>query len=187
MIAYRVLSAAVAAVSLGIGFTCPDLGQAQTASQRGDQSQTHKGSPRPDQGQARKSAQRATQGKQVRKGTQKDRNKTAGKVPPSKAPAQAAANAFDGSWSVSLRGASGACAGHSMSYSAQIRGGNISYSGGDASASGHVTPSGAVSFHVVSGDRSANGSGRISRTSGGGSFQGQAGGTPCSGSWSASR
>jgi hypothetical protein len=184
MIAHRVLStAAAAAISLGFVFVCPDLGQAQTGSQRGDQSQTHKGSPRPDQGQARKSAQRATQGKQVRKGTQynqKERNRTA-----SKAPAQAGATDHDGTWSVSVHGSSGACAGHAMSYSVQVRGGSIS--GADGAASGHVTPGGAVSFHVAAGDRTANGSGHLSRTSGGGSWQGQGSGVTCAGSWGATR
>jgi hypothetical protein len=182
MIAYRVLSTtAVAAISLGFVFIFADLAQAQTGSQRGDQGQVRKGTQRTDQGQVRKSAQRATQGKQVRKGTQ-NKTRTA-----AKAPAQASTNDHDGSWSVSLRGASGACAGHSLSYAVQVRNGNISYSGGDGSASGRVSPSGGVSFHVVSGDRTANGSGRVSRTSGGGSWQGQAGGTTCTGSWGASR
>jgi hypothetical protein len=190
MIAYRVLStAAVAAISLGIVFISPDLGQAQTGSQRGDQGQVHKATPRTDQSQARKSAQHATQG-QVRKSAQsnrKDRNRTASKAPANKAPAQTGANDHDGSWSVSFRGGSGPCVGHAMSYVVQVHNGNISYSGGDGSGSGHVSPSGAVSFHVVSGDRSVNGSGHVSRSSGGGSWQGQATGGSCTGSWVASR
>jgi hypothetical protein len=183
MITYRALiTASVAAtISLGFVFIFPDLGQAQTPSQRGDQGQVHKGTQRTDQGQSRKSVQRATQGKQVRKGAQ-NKSRTATRVP-----AQAGANNYDGSWSVSFRGGSGACAGHAMSYAVQIRNGNISYGGGDGSGSGHVNPGGALSFHVVSGDRSANGSGHISGSSGGGSWRGQAGGAPCAGSWVASR
>jgi hypothetical protein len=180
MFAHRILSTvAVAAISLGIALVFADQSRAQTGSQRGDQGQIHKRTTHAAQGQPRKSVQRATQGKQVRKGAP---NKTASRVP-----AQAGANDHDGSWSVSLRGGSGPCAGHAMSYGVQVRGGNISLNSGDGFASGHVSPSGGVSFHVTSGDRSANGSGHVSRTSGGGSWQGQGSGVTCTGSWVASR
>jgi hypothetical protein len=183
MAAYPLTSASVAAIiiSLGFVFIFPDLGQAQTGSQRGDQGQVYKGTKRTDQGQARKNVQRATQGNQVRKNAQ-NKSRTAHR------PAQAGVNDHDGSWRVSLRATSGVCAGQAASYAVQVRNGNISYGGGDgAGASGHVSPSGAVSFHVVNGDRGANGSGHVSRSSGGGSWQGHGSGVMCTGTWVASR
>jgi hypothetical protein len=94
---------------------------------------------------------------------------------------------FNGSWSVTLSGSTGLCAGRSLSYVVQVRNGVISYRGGDGTVSGRVSPSGAASAHIVSGDRVGNTSGHLSGRSGSGSWRGQAGGTQCSGTWSARR
>ena len=94
---------------------------------------------------------------------------------------------FDGSWSVTVTGRSGSCAGNSLSYGLQIRNGNIYYSGGDARVSGHVSPKGAVYVHVSSANGSGSGSGRLSRSSGGGHFRGTTSNGPCAGTWFAQR
>jgi hypothetical protein len=93
---------------------------------------------------------------------------------------------YDGSWSVVVNGQTSECQG-TFNYSVQIVDGIIGY-GGEASMSGRVSPNGAVSVRVVSGDQSAAGSGQLSRNFGSGSFRGQSsGGGICAGSWVAQR
>jgi hypothetical protein len=58
---------------------------------------------------------------------------------------------------------------------------------GDARVSGHVSPKGAVYVHVSSSNGSGVGSGRLSRSSGGGHFRGSTSNGPCAGTWSAQR
>jgi hypothetical protein len=94
---------------------------------------------------------------------------------------------FDGSWSVTVTGRSGTCAGNSLSYGLQIRNGNIYYSGGEARVSGHVNPRGAVYVRVSSSQGSGVGSGRLSRSSGAGHFRGVTSNGPCAGTWTAQR
>ena len=98
-----------------------------------------------------------------------------------------ARSAFDGYWSVAVYGRTGSCAGGTYQYNVQIINGIVRYLGGDAQISGRVSPSGAVYVRVVSGDRSAAGAGRLSRSSGGGSFHGRSSSGACSGTWSAQR
>jgi hypothetical protein len=98
-----------------------------------------------------------------------------------------ARSAFDGSWSVTVSGQSGSCAGGSYNYALQIRNGNVYYNGGDARVSGHVNPNGAVYVHVSSSNGSGVGSGRLSRSSGGGYFRGSTQNGPCAGTWSGQR
>jgi len=90
---------------------------------------------------------------------------------------------YDGSWSVSVQGRSGSCAGANTSYNLQIINGVVHYYGGDARVSGRVSRGGGVVVHVVSGDRSAVGSGRLRGSSGSGTFRGRAQGGPCAGTW----
>jgi hypothetical protein len=166
MFTYKQLStAAFATISLTILFA--DLGHAQTGQRFAGFGKVRVGWDSLDQGAARRGKHHL-----VRRGKQRG-------------PTQA--NAFDGSWTVSLRGTTGLCSGHSLTYLVQIRNGHIVYRGGDGTVSGRVTSGGAAFARVVSGDRSGTVSGHLSRSSGGGSFQGQAGGGPCSGTWGARR
>lgn len=90
---------------------------------------------------------------------------------------------YDGSWSVSVQGRSGSCAGANASYNLQIINSVVHYYGGDARVSGRVNRGGGVFVRVVSGDRSANGSGRLRGNTGSGTFRGYAQGGACSGTW----
>jgi len=90
---------------------------------------------------------------------------------------------YDGSWSVSVQGRSGSCAGAATSYNLQIVNNSVRYYGGDAQVSGRVSRGGAVFVRVVSGDRSASGSGRLRGNSGSGTFRGYAQGGACAGTW----
>lgn len=94
---------------------------------------------------------------------------------------------YDGSWTVSVSGRSGSCAGANTSYNLQIINNAVHYYGGDAQVSGRVNRGGGVFVRVVSGDRSANGSGRLRGNVGSGSFRGYAQGGACAGTWSAQR
>jgi hypothetical protein len=98
-----------------------------------------------------------------------------------------ARSAFDGNWSVTVSGQSGSCAGGTYNYALQIANGNVYYYGGDARVSGHVSPKGAVYVHVSSSNGSGVGSGRLSRSSGGGYFRGSTQNGPCAGTWSGQR
>jgi hypothetical protein len=97
-----------------------------------------------------------------------------------------ASTIYDGSWNVTVNGQTSDCQG-SYSYAVSISNGNIGYRGGDASLSGHVSSGGAVQVHVVSGGRSASGSGRLSRNFGSGRFSGRSSTGVCAGSWVAQR
>jgi hypothetical protein len=90
---------------------------------------------------------------------------------------------FDGSWSVSVQGRSGSCAGVGTSYNLQIVNGSVRYYGGDARVSGRVSPGGAVFVRVASAQGNAAGSGRLRGNSGSGTFRGYAQGGPCAGTW----
>lgn len=101
--------------------------------------------------------------------------------------APAAINAFDGSWSVSIRTQSGGC-GPEYRYGVEISNGNISTDPGEsASVVGRVLPNGAVSVTVLAGDARAVGQGRLSPTSGSGTWSGESSGESCSGVWQAAR
>ena len=92
---------------------------------------------------------------------------------------------FDGSWSVQIMTQRGACEA-SSSLGVEIQDGVISGSGG-MPVHGRVSNSGAVSVSVASGSSSANASGKLSASSGGGSWRGIGSKGPCSGRWSAGR
>lgn len=98
-----------------------------------------------------------------------------------------ARTAFDGGWSVVIAGQSGACAGTSYRFAITIIDGIIRYGGGDAQFSGRVSPNGAVSVAVRSGDQVASGGGRLSRNVGGGTWRGRSAQGVCAGAWSAQR
>jgi hypothetical protein len=99
------------------------------------------------------------------------------------ATASFAAPRYDGVWSVSIVTNKGDCLA-SYRYPLRIANG-ILVNGGDImiDVSGKVAPSGAVKVTVSHGDTSAIGSGRLSGSSGHGSWRGAS----CSGSWTAER
>jgi hypothetical protein len=98
-----------------------------------------------------------------------------------------ARSASDGYWTVAVTGQSGSCQGGSYRYAVQIVNGIIRYPGADARITGRVSPKGAVYVSVSTSDRSAVGSGRLSRNFGSGSFHGQSSSGWCGGTWFAQR
>lgn len=94
---------------------------------------------------------------------------------------------YDGSWSVSVSGRTGACAGGSYAYNLQIVNGIVRYYGGDAQISGRVSRNGAVYVRVVSSQGNAAGSGRLRGNTGGGSFRGASSQGACAGVWTGQR
>jgi hypothetical protein len=102
-------------------------------------------------------------------------------------PPPAAAQAFDGEWSVNIITRRGAC-NASYRIGVLIRGGYVYYAGGGGvNVSGRVARSGSVSVSVASAGQSAAGSGRLSGNRGSGSWRGQGSAGVCSGVWVASR
>jgi hypothetical protein len=97
------------------------------------------------------------------------------------------ASAFDGDWSVLIQTRAGACE-PSFRYGVRIQNGEVLNGGGAAVAlGGRVAPNGAVRVSVAAGDQAAHGSGRLSRTTGGGTWQGQGSRGTCAGTWVADR
>jgi hypothetical protein len=101
--------------------------------------------------------------------------------------AAASAASFDGPWTVLVTTRKGPCD-QAYRYGVVISNGVVQYAGGGpVSLTGRVTSSGSVSVRVSSGPQWALGSGRLSRSSGGGSWHGQGTKGTCRGVWSASR
>ncbi len=97
------------------------------------------------------------------------------------------AGPFDGQWSVLVITRSGGCD-QTYRYGVQISNGVVYYAGGGpVSLSGRVNSSGHVSVTVSSGPQYAQGSGRLSRNTGSGTWRGQGPTGACAGVWSASR
>jgi hypothetical protein len=106
---------------------------------------------------------------------------------PSLPPQRTAVDVFDGSWSVTIITQSGGC-GPEYRYGVQIINGVISTDTNDsASVRGRVSPNGAVSVGVSSGGSQAVGQGRLSQTSGSGTWRGESSGQSCTGVWQAAR
>jgi hypothetical protein len=95
----------------------------------------------------------------------------------------AAAAPFDGSWTVRIATESGAC--KSGTLPIEVRDGKIVSGNPVVIVSGQVGQSGGLRVVVGDGVRKANGSGKLSATSGSGKWTG--GGGICSGSWVAER
>jgi hypothetical protein len=94
---------------------------------------------------------------------------------------------FDGPWSVTIVTQRGSC---QPSYRAgvQIVNGFVTYSGsGGVSMSGRVSPNGTVRVVVSAQGASANGAGRLSRSTGRGNWVGRSGSEACAGYWVAER
>jgi hypothetical protein len=101
--------------------------------------------------------------------------------------ARTARTSFDGSWSVLIITDAGTCD-RAYRYGMRISGGQLHYDGGmGVVLSGQVTPKGNVSVSLSQGDKSARGSGRLSKSSGSGRWQGASPTLRCSGHWRAER
>ena len=98
-------------------------------------------------------------------------------------PAAAAGDTFDGSWRVSINSRTSAC--QSATLPIQVRDGKVISGNPGVNISGQVGDSGALRVVVGDGVRKANGSGKLSGTSGSGTWSG--GGGLCSGTWVAER
>ena len=86
-----------------------------------------------------------------------------------------ARTSYDGSWSVLIITNSGAC-NRAYRYGVQISDGNVIYEGdGPVNLQGRVARNGSIHVSVAAGDQRADGSGRLFRDHGGGSWQGQGG------------
>jgi hypothetical protein len=98
-----------------------------------------------------------------------------------------ASSAFDGEWSVLIQTRAGACE-PSFRYGVEIQNGEVLNDGGaQVALEGHVAPNGAVRVSVAAGDQEAHGTGRLSRTAGGGTWRGQGSSGVCTGTWMAER
>jgi hypothetical protein len=105
------------------------------------------------------------------------------------APARKAApvrTAFDGNWSVVIVTQSGRCD-RAYRFGIQIRDGNVVYDGGGVSLAGRVASNGSVRVSVAAGGQRADGTGRLARNYGGGSWRGDGSMGDCAGTWSAER
>src|SRR6266511_4520786 len=100
----------------------------------------------------------------------------------------ALAASFDGPWSVTVVTRSGPCD-QAYRYGVAISRGVVYYAGGGpVSLTGRVSPSGNVTVRLSSGPQyQLNGSGRLSRSTGSGSWRGQGPNGSCAGVWSATR
>ena len=98
-----------------------------------------------------------------------------------------AVNAYDGDWSVRIMTQSGPC-GPEYRYGIAIRNGAIFAEGGEAvNLQGHVSPGGLVHVSLSAGGQQASGEGRLSPTTGSGTWQGAGSSGACTGVWQAAR
>jgi hypothetical protein len=98
-----------------------------------------------------------------------------------------ARSAYDGSWSVAVYGQRGNCQGGVYQFSVQIVNGFVRYVGGNVSVSGRVSSNGVVAVRILTSDRSAVGSGRLSRSYGSGTYREQSSAGLCIGTWTGQR
>jgi len=102
-------------------------------------------------------------------------------------PAQAQRMSFDGPWSVLIFGDQGSCGGMTYRYGVQISNGQVLSQGSSADIFGRVTPRGQVSVRVRQGNQEAVGSGRLTKVSGSGRWNGASPEQQCAGHWIAER
>jgi hypothetical protein len=95
--------------------------------------------------------------------------------------ARAATTSFDGAWNVRIASTSEAC-GNGATVSIGISNGQVA-SSGMMSASGRVADAGSINVTLSSGIKRAVGYGRLSGTSGSGTWKGPM----CSGTWTAEK
>jgi hypothetical protein len=97
-----------------------------------------------------------------------------------------AASPYDGRWSVVIQTTKGACD-QAYRYGLAIANGNVTYAGeSDFQVRGRVADDGRVHVQVSRGGSYADAHGRLSRSSGSGTWRGLGSGV-CSGRWSAER
>jgi len=102
-------------------------------------------------------------------------------------PMPTTAHAFDGAWSVQIVTERGGCD-RSYRFPVRIRNGSVVNEFGDAvSLQGRVAANGAINVSVAAGGQQANGEGRLSPTTGSGTWQGQGSAGSCAGVWQAAR
>jgi hypothetical protein len=94
----------------------------------------------------------------------------------------AAAATFDGEWNVRITSSNSAC-GSGASLSIGINNGQVASNNGLMRAQGRVADAGNIKVTLSSGIKRAVGSGRLSATSGSGTWRGAL----CSGTWTAER
>ena len=98
-----------------------------------------------------------------------------------------AASAYDGQWSVLIITEAGTCD-RAYRYPVRVVNGVLSYEGeAGVEISGRVDPSGRIKATVQRGEQSANGSGRLSASSGTGKWTGKSSTTACAGRWEAEK
>ena len=104
------------------------------------------------------------------------------------APEPAAARTpYDGNWSVLIVTNTGPCD-RGYRYRLSIQNGSVIYEGSaSVNVSGRVGKGGFVNVRVRAGSQGASGSGRLSRTAGGGQWRGTGSMVSCAGTWSAER
>lgn len=94
----------------------------------------------------------------------------------------AAASTFDGAWNVQIASSNAACP-SGTSVSIGINNGQVEANNASVTASGRVADAGTISVTLSSGMKRAVGSGRLTATSGSGTWRG----AMCSGTWTAQR
>lgn len=97
-------------------------------------------------------------------------------------PARAATTSFDGAWNVRIASSSEAC-GDGATVSIGISNGQVASNGTSVSASGRVADAGNINVTLSSGIKRAVGFGRLTGTSGSGTWKG----AMCSGTWTAEK
>jgi hypothetical protein len=115
-------------------------------------------------------------------------NKRVSVPPPTRpAPAVPVATAFDGAWSVLIMTQSGSCD-RAYRYGVRISNGDVVYDGAEpVDLRGNVFSNGSVRVTVSAAGQEASGQGRLSRTLGTGTWQGQGSLGSCAGVWQAER
>jgi hypothetical protein len=100
--------------------------------------------------------------------------------------ARPSASRFDGAWSVVIVTDAGSCD-RSVRYGVRIVGGRVLADGANVAMSGSVDSAGHVFVSLRAGESAANGSGRLSGSTGAGRWEGVSGNSRCSGRWQAQR
>ena len=99
----------------------------------------------------------------------------------------ARAAVHDGNWSVLIITEKGDCD-RGYRYPVNVSNGHVVYTGqAGLNLSGTVAPNGAVKVSIRMGDAGADGQGRLSTTSGSGTWRGAGSGGTCAGRWEAER
>jgi hypothetical protein len=98
-----------------------------------------------------------------------------------------AASNFDGNWSVLIITENGDCD-RAYRYPVRVVNGQLRYEGeAGVTISGRVDGSGKIRATVSRGEQSANGSGRLSSSSGTGTWKGKSSAMACTGRWEAEK